>query len=34
MPADVTPGSLAKITLRRGLLGAHWVESVDYTVLK
>lgn len=33
-PADLTPGSLAKITFRRGLLGARWIESVDYTVLK
>jgi hypothetical protein len=34
MPPDLTPGSLATITLRSGLLGARWIESVDYTVLK
>jgi hypothetical protein len=34
MPPDLTPGSLATITLRTGLLGARWIESVDYTVLK
>jgi len=34
MPPDVTPGSLAKVTLRTGLLGAKWIESVEYTVLR
>lgn len=34
LPKDLTSGSLAKITLRRGLLGAKWIESVEYTVLK
>jgi hypothetical protein len=34
MPPGVTAGSLAKITLRTGLLGALWVESIDYTVLR
>jgi hypothetical protein len=34
MPQDVTPGSLAKVTLRTGLLGARWIESVEYTVLR
>jgi hypothetical protein len=33
-PADLTPGSLAKLTLRTGLLGARWIQSVEYTVLK
>lgn len=34
VPADLTVGSLAKITLRTGMLGARWIESVEYTVLK
>jgi hypothetical protein len=34
MPPGVTAGSLARITLRSGLLGARWVESIDYTVLR
>ena len=34
MPPDLTAGSVAKVTLRRGLLGAQWIESVEYTVLK
>jgi hypothetical protein len=34
MPKDVTVGSLAKMTLRTGMLGARWVESVEYTVLR
>jgi hypothetical protein len=34
LPPDLTPGSLAKITLRTGLLGARWIESIEYTVLR
>jgi hypothetical protein len=34
MPRDITPGSLAKITTRTGLLGARWVESIEYTVFR
>jgi hypothetical protein len=34
VPKDLTPGSLAKMTLRRGLLGARWIETVEFTVLK
>lgn len=33
-PSDLTAGSVAKLTLRRGLLGARWIESIEYTVLK
>ena len=32
--SELTPGSLAKITLRTGLLGARRIESIEYTVLK
>jgi hypothetical protein len=34
VPADLTAGSVAKITLRRGCLGARWIQSIEYTVLK
>ncbi len=34
LPKDLSTGSLAKMTLRRGLLGARWVESIEYTVLR
>lgn len=34
LPEGIKPGSLAKITIREGLLGAHWVQSIEYTVLK
>jgi hypothetical protein len=34
LPQNLTPGSLAKITLRRGLLGARWIESIEYTALQ
>ncbi|MBI3856378.1 MAG: hypothetical protein HY293_11885 [Planctomycetes bacterium] len=34
VPPDATPGSVAKITMRSGLLGARWIESVEVTVLK
>jgi len=34
LPPDLKPGSLAKITLRQGLLGARWIQSIEYTVLK
>ena len=34
MPPDITPGSPARLTIRTGLLGARWVEKVDYTVLR
>ena len=34
MPPDLSAGSLARITLRNGLLGARWIESIDYTVLR
>jgi len=33
LPPNLTAGSLAKITMRTGLLGARWIESVEYTVL-
>ena len=33
LPPDLTVGSLAKITMRSGLLGARWIESIEYTVL-
>lgn len=34
VPPDLTAGSVARITLRRGLLGARWIESIEYSVLK
>ena len=34
MPQDVSPGSLARVTIRRGLLGARWIEAIDYVVLR
>ena len=34
VPPDMVAGSVAKITLRRGLLGARWIESIEYSVLK
>ena len=34
IPADLTVGSFAKITLRRGGLGAAWIEKIEYEVLK
>jgi len=34
IPSDLAAGSLAKVTLRTGLLGARWIESVEYTVLR
>jgi hypothetical protein len=34
VPPDLTVGSLATLTLRRGGLGAQWVEKVQYEVLK
>ena len=34
LPKDLSTGSVAKVTLRRGLLGARWIESIEYTVLK
>jgi hypothetical protein len=34
VPPDLRVGSLAKITLRRGGLGAAWVEKIEYEVLK
>ena len=34
VPADLCVGSLATIRVRRGLLGAAWIESVAYEVLK
>ena len=33
-PPDLIPGSLATITVRPGLLGALWVENVDYEILR
>lgn len=33
VPGDLTPGSLARMSLRRGLLGARWIEKIDYEVL-
>ena len=33
IPGDLTVGSLAKLKLRTGLLGARWIESIEYTVL-
>jgi len=33
LPKDLAPGSLARLKVRRGLLGARWVESVEYVVL-
>lgn len=34
LPEGLKPGSLAKMTVRQGLLGALWIQSIDYTVLK
>ena len=34
MPRDVTRGSLATLTIRTGLLGARWIESIEYTVFR
>jgi hypothetical protein len=34
IPADLSAGSLAKVTFRTGLLGARRIESIEYTVLK
>lgn len=33
VPEDLTVGSAATLTLRGGLLGARWIESIEYTVL-
>jgi len=33
LPSDLTVGSLATLKVRTGLLGARWVESIEYTVL-
>jgi hypothetical protein len=33
-PADLAPGSLARLQVARGLFGARWVRSVEFTVLK
>jgi hypothetical protein len=34
LPPDLKPGSLAKITVQKGLLGARWIQSIEYTVLR
>lgn len=34
VPRDLAAGSLAKLALRRGLLGARFVESIEYEVLR
>jgi hypothetical protein len=34
MPAESYPWTFAKLTLRRGCLGAVWVEKIDYEYLK
>jgi hypothetical protein len=34
VPRDLAAGSLAKLTLRRGLLGARFVGSIEYEVLR
>lgn len=33
LPPDLTVGSVARITLRTGLLGARRIETIEYTVL-
>lgn len=33
-PNHLRPGSFARLTLRRGILGARWVAAVDYEALK
>ncbi len=32
--SDLSPGSVARVSFRRGGLGARWVDKIDYTVLK
>jgi hypothetical protein len=34
MPAESCPWTLAKLTLRRGCLGAVWVEKIEYEYLR
>ena len=34
VPPDLASGSIARFKLRRGLLGALWVDGVEFTVLK
>jgi len=34
LPEGIKPGCLAKMTIRSGLLGARWIQSIEYTVLK
>lgn len=34
IPKDATRGSLARLTVRHGLLGARWIERIEYTVLR
>lgn len=34
VPKENTPWMLARITMRRGLLGARWIEKIDYEAMK
>ena len=34
VPTDVPAGSLAKLSVRSGLLGARWVEKIEYEALR
>lgn len=34
LPKDVTIGSIARVRIRRGLLGARWVDKIEFTVLR
>lgn len=34
VPKDLTAGSLAKLSLRRGLLGARFVRKIEYEILR
>jgi hypothetical protein len=34
VPKDLPRGSLARVTIRRGILGARWIDGIEYQVLK
>ncbi len=34
LPRDLTAGSLAKLTLCRGILGSRWVKKIDFEILR
>jgi len=34
VPKETAPWTFARLTMRRGLLGARWIEKIDYEALK